>query len=60
MPMTEKIENFSSINLEKFYAYIVQNAITKNNDSTLKRTDYIINENTLEYNKLFDASNIAR
>ena len=56
----KKIENFSSINLEKFYAYIVQNAITKNNDSTLKRTDYIINENTLEYNKLFDASNIAR
>ena len=56
----KKIESFRDINLEKFYSYVAQNAISKNNREFSKRTDYLISDNTLDYNKLYDASEISR
>ncbi|MBO4897878.1 MAG: hypothetical protein J5590_06245 [Clostridia bacterium] len=56
----KQIENFRDTSLENFYAFIVQNAISKNNYETVKRTDYLVFDNFLEYRKLSDASNISR
>ena len=55
----KKIESFRDINLEKFYAYIVQNAVSKDNVEASKRFDYLISETQLEYNKLYSSSTIA-
>ena len=55
----KKIESFRDINLEKFYAYVVQNGISKNNMETIKRTDYLISDTTFDYDKLNDAAQIG-
>lgn len=56
----KKLESFRDINLEKFYAIIVQNAISKNNSEYVKRIKYLLESNSLEYEKLKAASDIAK
>ena len=53
------IESFRDINLEKFYAYVVQNAVSKDNVEAAKRFDYLISEAQIEYDKLYSSSTIA-
>ena len=56
----KRLESFRDVNLEKFYAYIVQNSISKNNSEYVKRINYFIEDKTLEYQKLSDASEITK
>ena len=55
----KKIESFRDVNLEKFYAYIVQNAVSKDSSEHAKRVSYLISDTSLEYDKLHNASVIA-
>ncbi len=56
----KKLESFRDTNLEKFYAYIVQNGISKDSEMYLKSLDYFIDENELEYRKLIEGSDLAK
>lgn len=56
----KKLESFRDVSLEKFYAFIVQNSVSKDNREYTKRVDYLIESHTLEYNKSQNASDIAK
>ncbi|MCR4718439.1 MAG: hypothetical protein K5768_02270 [Firmicutes bacterium] len=56
----KKLESFRDINLEKFYAMIVQNAISKDNYEYIKRIRYLLESNSLEYSKLKAASECSK
>lgn len=56
----KKLESFQNVNLEKFYSFIVQNGVSKNNSEYIKRVEYIISDKTTEYNKLQGSSDIAK
>lgn len=57
---SKKLENFRDVNLEDFYAYIIQNAVSKNNSDYVKRLSYIIENKQIEYAKQQDASDISK
>ena len=56
----KRLESFRDISLEKFYANVVQNGISKDNVDYVKRIDYFLENKTLEYEKLAEASEIAK
>ena len=56
----KKLESFRDTSLEKFYAYIVQNSVSKNNSEYIKSLDYLIDDNTLEYKKEIEGSEIIK
>ncbi len=56
----KKLESFRNINLEKFYSYIVQNSVSKNNTEYVRGLDYLISENETKYEKTHDASDITK
>lgn len=51
-----KLESFRDINLEKYYSFIVQNGVEKDNNEYIKGLDYLISENEIDYEKKYDAS----
>ena len=56
----KRLESFRDISLEKFYANVVQNGISKDNEDYVKRIEYFLENKTLEYEKLAEASEIAK
>lgn len=58
--LREELTNFKSVKLEKFNAFVVQNDISKNRPVNISKLRYLINKNTLEHDKLSQASDIAK
>ena len=56
----EKLESFRDTSLEKFYAYVVQNGVSKNNAEFLKSLEYLIDDNDLYYKKKIEGSDIVK
>ena len=56
----KKLESYRDTELEKFYSYIVQNGISKDNASYLDCIDYFIDEKEIEYRKLIEGSEIIK
>lgn len=57
---SKKLENFRDVSLEAFNAYIIQNAVSKNNTDYVKRLQYLIENKNIEYTKQQDASDISK
>ncbi len=58
--VSDELANFKDVKLEKFNAYIVQNNISKNRPVYINKLEYLINKNTVDYNKNIEASNITQ
>lgn len=57
---SKKLENFRDVSLEDFNAYIIQNAVSKNNTDYVKRLQHLIENKNIEYTKQQDASDISK
>ena len=58
--LCDELENFRDVELEKFKAYIVQNNITKNRLESANKLIFLIDKNTIDFNKKKNASDIAK
>ena len=56
----KRLESFRDVSMKKFYSFIVQNSISKDNDAYVKRVAYIIDDKSFDYKKLKDSSDIAK
>ena len=54
--VAKKLESFSDTSLEKFYAFIIQNGISKDNSEYLKELAYLLEENEVNYEKSIQSS----
>lgn len=58
--LRDELTNFRDVKLEKFKAYTVQNKITKNRLESSNKLIYLIDKNTIDFNKKSSASSIAK
>ncbi len=56
----DELANFRDVKLEKFNAYVVQNSISKNRPEFINKLSYLIDKNTITYNKNMQASEITK
>lgn len=56
----DELTNFRDVKLEKFNAYVVQNSISKNRPEFINKLSYLIDKNTISYNKNMQASEITK
>lgn len=58
--LKDELTNFKEVKLEKFYSYVVQNNISKNRPAYINKLSYLIDKNTIKYNKHMQASDISK
>lgn len=56
----DELVNFKDVKLEKFYAYVIQNNISKNRPDFMGKLIYLIDKNTITFDKLMQASAISK
>ena len=56
----QRLSSFLDTSLEKFYAFVVQNSVSKKNTEYVKALDYLIDDNNMDYRKKIEGSNIVR
>lgn len=56
----DELANFKDVKLEKFNAFVVQNNISKNRPVFINKLSYLIDKNTITYNKRILASEISK
>lgn len=58
--LRDELTNFKDVKLEKFNAYIIQNNISKDRPAYVDKLSYLIDKNTINYNKKNSSSEIAK
>ena len=58
--VSDELSNFKNVRLEKFYAYVIQNEISKNRPEYLNKLSYLIDKSTLSYRKNMESSEIIK
>ncbi|MBR0303865.1 MAG: hypothetical protein IJQ80_08440 [Clostridia bacterium] len=56
----QRLKSFLDTSLEKYYAFVVQNSVSKKNVEYVKALDYLIDDNNLDYRKKIEGSDIVR
>ena len=58
--LSDELSNFKDVKLERFNAYIVQNNISRNRAAYVNKLSYLIDKNTIDFNKKSSASEITK
>lgn len=58
--LNDELANFKDVKLERFNAYIIQNNISKSRISYVNKLSYLIDKNTIDFNKKNSSSEIAK
>lgn len=58
--LSDELSNFKNVKLERFNAYIVQNNISRNRAEYVNKLSYLIDKNTIDFNKKNSASEITK
>lgn len=58
--LSDELSNFKDVKLERFNAYIVQNNISRNRAAYVNKLSYLIDKNTIDFNKKNSASEITK
>lgn len=55
----EMLKNLNSVELEKYKAYVVQNAVSKNSSLYVGKLNYLYDSQQLDYDKLYNAKQLT-
>lgn len=58
--LIDELTNFKDVKLEKFYAYMIQNNITKNRGTYINKLSYLLDYHNQSYRKKSSASEITK
>ncbi len=58
--LNDELVNFKDVKLERFNAYIIQNDISKSRVTYVNKLTYLIDKNTIDYNKKSSSSEITK
>lgn len=58
--LRDELANFKNVKLERFNAYIIQNNISRNRAAYVNKLTYLIDKNTIDFNKKNSSSEITK